>query len=141
MGKLVWLILWILFLLTSSSCGFATAPTERPELTFEEHQAMVPPAPTKIEITTETGKVLLSWQAAEPVLTDHLYSDTVLYYKVFRRTADELSPISLGKTSEQHYSDAQAKQGISYYYGQEADKIPGIMHSVIGGYYPDDIQF
>ena len=116
MVRLVWPILCVFCLLFCSSCGTVATPTEQSGVTLEENQAMFPPAPTDISITTENRTVLISWQAADPASSEHFYSDTILYYKVFRRTADELSPTLLGEALDLQYSDTSAEEGIAYYY-------------------------
>lgn len=71
--------------------------------------------PLNLHATVTADGILLIWDPPEPVTIKHGYSDTPLYYRIYRRVeGGKAEPV--GTSQEPRYLDQTAQPGIQYYY-------------------------
>lgn len=86
-------------------------------LSFEEHRAGTPPGPENLVAVPSDGGIQLTWEAAVSIGgEEHVYGESPLYYKIFRRTADELEYTQISTTTEPFFLDEDVEKGQVYYY-------------------------
>jgi len=92
-------------------------PTESSDegLTYEEFRSTTPPPPQSLRIEALEGGMRLDWAPPEVVESLHGYSDTIIYYNIYRRTEDTDFQL-LDSSSSTSYLDKSAKPGTTYYY-------------------------
>jgi fibronectin type 3 domain-containing protein len=86
------------------------------ELTYEENLGNIPPPPAQVKAAGSVDGIKLTWQPPAAVTVTHHYSDVILHYVIYRRTA-ETGMTFLAKTAELEYSDKSAVPGVVYFYG------------------------
>ncbi|MBE3039819.1 MAG: hypothetical protein IMZ62_13535 [Chloroflexi bacterium] len=91
------------------------ATSDNPGLSLEESLRINPPPPAGLKVIRTAEGVELSWNPPPTVTVPHSYSDTVSYYKVYRRT-DGSQFAYLAQTTQLLYLDRSAQTGIKYYY-------------------------
>jgi hypothetical protein len=91
------------------------ATSDKPGLSLEESLRINPPPPAGLKVIRTAEGVALSWDPPPPVTVPHSYSDTVSYYKVYRRM-DGSQFAYLAQTTQLLYLDRSAQTGIKYYY-------------------------
>ena len=95
----------------------SNSPTDG--LSYEELRKKTPPAPVNLRLSTDQG-IRLDWEPAPVPEIDHIYSDVVLYYNIYRRASNENDLTLLATTDKTFYVDNLAQQGASYYYAVSA---------------------
>lgn len=89
-------------------------------LTYEDMRRTNPPPPLELKVQVVGAGVRLDWEPAEAVTIAHDYSDTVIEYRVYRRT-DAVSPkILIGTSQDLFYVDETVEAGITYHYSVSA---------------------
>jgi hypothetical protein len=103
-------------------------PTQTPDetpsfptdgLSYRELRKTTPPAPVNLQLSTVEG-IRLDWEPAPVPEIDHIYSDVVLYYNIYRRASNENDLTLLTTTDKTFYVDKMAQQGVFYYYAVSA---------------------
>jgi len=93
----------------------APVPTDNSGLSLEESLRINPPPPAELKAIRTAEGVQLNWNPPPLVTVPHSYSDTISYYKIYRRT--DGSPFAyLAQTAQLLYLDRSAQAGTRYYY-------------------------
>jgi len=95
----------------------SSSPTDG--LSYEELRKTTPPAPVNLRLSTDQG-IRLDWEPAPVPEIDHIYSDVVLSYNIYRRASNENDLTLLATTDKTFYVDNMAQQGAFYYYAVSA---------------------
>jgi hypothetical protein len=85
------------------------------ELTLNQSLATNPPPPGGLKANRTALGIQLNWEVPPAVTVPHHYSDTILYYKVYRHTVGG-EPVFLERTILTTYLDSNAAAGTEYFY-------------------------
>ena len=110
---------------TQFSPDIQASPTPTPDssgdgISFSEMRESTPLAPLDLQANLSSQGVQLTWIPAPPGDFSHSYSDTILYYNIYRRPKNGKELLLLDTSTNPFYIDNDVISGEIYYYAVSA---------------------